>query len=72
MDLTDIERFFNENFFKKIPTGGRAQEVEKGSITTTEAEKSGGVRVGPEAKEQFMHGVPESGYEPTYRKQQQV
>ena len=45
MDIIDIEKFFNENFFKKIPKGSNHEELAP--------------------KEEFMHGVPESGYEPT-------
>ena len=47
MDIGDIEKFFNENFFKKIHRGNRnkAQTVQ--------------------GQNNFMHGVPESAYEPT-------
>jgi hypothetical protein len=46
MDTGDIETFFNENFFKKIPDSTSV--------------------VAREDKDGFMHGVPESAYEPTY------
>ena len=43
MDVADIEKFFNENFFKKL-SGGAKQKL---------------------SKDYFLHGVPESAYEPT-------
>ena len=47
MDIIDIEKFFNDNFFKKIPQTNKKVETFQ------------------EEKNDFMHGVPESGYEPT-------
>lgn len=47
MDLGDIEKFFNENFFQKIPASQRTKVMDKNKL------------------ENFMHGVPESAYEPT-------
>ena len=52
MDIGDIEKFFNENFFKKI--------VHRGNRNRASTEGAS-----QKDKEQFMHGVPEAAYEPT-------
>ena len=47
MDLGDIEKFFNENFFQKIPASEQSKQLANNKL------------------KDFMHGVPESAYEPT-------
>ena len=53
MELRDIEKFFNENFFKKIPAPAASEKLSDSSKIESE-----GV--------DFLHGVPESAYEPSY------
>ena len=52
MELGDIEKFFNENFFKKIPQSNAGQQIQRGKT------------------DDFMHGVPESAYEPLLPKEE--
>ncbi len=49
-DLGDIEKFFNDNFFQKVG---------KPSVDRANKERMDKV------KKEFLHGVPESAYEPT-------
>ncbi len=62
MDLTDIEKFFNENFFKKIPTTANSKS-DRSNARSDDGIEHGAV--GDRPSSSFMHGVPESGYEPT-------
>ena len=49
--MGDIEKFFNDNFFKKV----NSEPAEDLQIK----------RDFEEERKEFMHGVPESAYEPT-------
>ncbi len=84
MDLSDIERFFNENFFKKIPSSERQRQRQRqrgggeaGIKRITKKTKQLNVAdcpsrfAVPKEDKEFMHGVPESGYEPNYNHRQQ-
>eukprot|EP00095_Tigriopus_kingsejongensis_P012604 maker-scaffold531_size145796-snap-gene-0.19 protein:Tk12604 transcript:maker-scaffold531_size145796-snap-gene-0.19-mRNA-1 annotation:"membrane protein" len=50
MEISDIEKFFNENFFKKIHADSKAPDSQNLASTHDQ---------------DFFHGVPESAYEPT-------
>ena len=49
--MGDIEKFFNDNFFKKVNSEPEADLQIKRDFE--------------EERREFMHGVPESAYEPT-------
>ena len=51
-EMGDIEKFFNDNFFKKVSSDHAGDDMQI-------------KRDFEEDKKEFMHGVPESAYEPT-------
>ena len=52
--MGDIEKFFNDNFFKKVSSEPDHMEADMQIKRDFEEERK-----------EFMHGVPESAYEPT-------
>ena len=64
MEVGDIEKFFNENFFKKISHHGRGDRVESRGTGVRDPTTANNDFVSGR-KEEFLHGVPESAYEPT-------